>query len=254
MSEKICALLLSLLLASPLLAADWNQAAFDASDVAGAIKALQMGPSSASRELQIKGLDDAENGALVPVEVSAPAAANFTTGAIAILAENNNFPLAAYFEFSNGALPEVSLRLKLAETTQVRALARSGGKILSAQKEIRVNVGGCGSSSEAPRKSARVTTPMKIQAQMKGDVAEIRVLMTHPMTTPYPGSDIPPHFIRSFSVLLNGKPVVEAQTGFSVARNPVFGFKVRGARSGDKISITWNDSRGDSRTDETSIQ
>ncbi|MDP1653738.1 MAG: thiosulfate oxidation carrier complex protein SoxZ [Rhodocyclaceae bacterium] len=39
----------------------------------------------------------------------------------------------------------------------------------------------------------------------------------------------------------------------SVSRNPVFGFKVKGAKAGDKVAVTWKDNKGDSRTDETTV-
>lgn len=243
-----------LFLATPLQAADWNKPAFEANTLSRARAALQMNTANESPELHINALDDAENGALVPVEIVSQAA---NTQALAIFVEKNNFPLSAYFEFANGALPEVSLRLKLAETSAIHALARGnqGGKpLLHSQKEIRINLSGCGPSGEAPRKPTQVTTPMKIKAVIKNEFAEIRVLMSHPMTPLISGSDVPPHFIRQFSILLNGKSIVEAQTGFSIARNPVFGFKVRGAKAGDKVSITWQDSRGDTRTDEALIQ
>jgi len=99
--------------------------------------------------------------------------------------------------------------------------------------------------------------PMKIRAQMKGDAAEIRVLMSHPMETGQrkdnAGKTIPAHFIQSVTVALNGKTVVDGQIGTSVSRNPVFGFKVKGAKAGDKVAVSWVDNTGDKRSDETTI-
>jgi sulfur-oxidizing protein SoxZ len=99
--------------------------------------------------------------------------------------------------------------------------------------------------------------PMKIRAQMKGDVAEIRVLMSHPMETGQrkdtAGKTIPAHFIQSVSVAVNGKLVVDGQIGTSVSRNPVFGFKVKGAKAGDKVTVNWVDNTGDKRSDEAAI-
>jgi len=99
--------------------------------------------------------------------------------------------------------------------------------------------------------------PMKIRAQMKGDVAEVRVLMSHPMETGQrkdsDGKTIPAHFIQQITVALNGNAVVNAQTGGSVSRNPVFGFKVKGAKAGDKVAVTWVDNKGEKRTDEATV-
>ncbi|MBU1235716.1 MAG: thiosulfate oxidation carrier complex protein SoxZ [Gammaproteobacteria bacterium] len=97
---------------------------------------------------------------------------------------------------------------------------------------------------------------MKIRATMAGDVAEIKVLMAHPMENGQrkdAGQTIPPHFIQNISVEVGGKMVIQGQTGTSVSRNPVFGFKVKDAKAGDKVVITWRDNKGDSRTDTTTI-
>ena len=99
--------------------------------------------------------------------------------------------------------------------------------------------------------------PMKIRAQMKGDVAEVRVLMAHAMETGQRkdagGKTIPTHFIQWMSVEVGGKKVVEGQIGTSVSRNPVFGFKVKGAKAGDKVVVNWTDNKGEKRTDESTV-
>ena len=99
--------------------------------------------------------------------------------------------------------------------------------------------------------------PMKIRAQMKGDVAEIRVLMSHAMETGQrkdaAGKVIPAHFIQSLTVEVGGKKIVDGQVGTSVSRNPVFGFKMKGAKAGDKVVVSWVDNKGDKRSDEAAI-
>ena len=99
--------------------------------------------------------------------------------------------------------------------------------------------------------------PMKIRAQLKGDVAEIRILMSHAMETGQrkdgSGNVIPAHFIQTMTVDVGGKRVVDGQIGGSVSRNPVFGFKVKGAKAGDKVVVNWIDNKGDKRTDEAAI-
>ncbi|MBI4756375.1 MAG: thiosulfate oxidation carrier complex protein SoxZ [Betaproteobacteria bacterium] len=99
--------------------------------------------------------------------------------------------------------------------------------------------------------------PMKIRAKMEGDVADIKVLMSHAMETGQrkdsSGKTIPAHYIQSIVVEVGGKTVVEAGTNTSVSRNPVLGFKVKGAKAGDKVVITWTDNKGDKRTDETTV-
>ena len=99
--------------------------------------------------------------------------------------------------------------------------------------------------------------PMKIRASLKGDVAEIRILMAHAMETGQrkdaAGNVVPAHFIQSMTVEVGGKKVVDGQIGTSVSRNPVFGFKMKGAKVGDKVIVNWIDSKGDKRTNEAAI-
>jgi sulfur-oxidizing protein SoxZ len=99
--------------------------------------------------------------------------------------------------------------------------------------------------------------PMKIRAKLEGDVVDVRVLMAHPMETGQrkdaAGNVVPLHFIQTVTVQLNGKPVVQADVSQAVSRNPVFGFKVKGAKAGDRLSITWTDNKGDKRTDEVTV-
>jgi sulfur-oxidizing protein SoxZ len=99
--------------------------------------------------------------------------------------------------------------------------------------------------------------PMKIRAQLKGDVTEIRVLMGHAMETGQrkdaAGATVPAHFIQSMTVDVGGKRVVDGQIGTSVSRNPVFGFKMKGAKVGDKVVVSWVDNKGDKRSDEAVV-
>ena len=99
--------------------------------------------------------------------------------------------------------------------------------------------------------------PMKIRATLQGDVADVRVLMAHPMETGQrkdaSGKVIPMHFIQTITAQLNGKPVFNADVSQAISRNPVFAFKVKGAKAGDKLTITWTDNTGDKRTDEVAI-
>jgi len=99
--------------------------------------------------------------------------------------------------------------------------------------------------------------PMKIRATVQGDVADVRVLMAHPMETgqrKQGGKAVPLHFIQSITAQLNGKTVFSADISQAISRNPVFAFKVKGAKAGDKITVTWKDNKGETRTDETTVR
>lgn len=99
--------------------------------------------------------------------------------------------------------------------------------------------------------------PMKIRATLLGDVADVRILMLHPMETGQrkdaKGEIVPVHFIQSVVVTHNGKTVLDAQWSQAISRNPFLGLRVKGARAGDKIAVTWSDNKGDKRTDEVAV-
>ena len=99
--------------------------------------------------------------------------------------------------------------------------------------------------------------PMKIRATAKDGVTEVRVLMSHPMETGQrkdaSGKVIPLHFIQNVSVKLNGKTVVDGQISQAVSRNPVFSFRVKGGKAGDKVEVAWLDNQGETNKIEAAI-
>lgn len=98
---------------------------------------------------------------------------------------------------------------------------------------------------------------IKIRAQVQGEIADIRILMQHPMETGQrkdeKGETVPANFIQTFSVLHNGKPLIDGQLNTSISKNPLFAFKAKGIKAGDKLTVAWNDSAGDKRRDEISV-
>jgi sulfur-oxidizing protein SoxZ len=99
--------------------------------------------------------------------------------------------------------------------------------------------------------------PMRIRAQVAGDKATVRVLMSHEMETGQrkdaAGKVIPAWHIQEVSAEHNGKTVMTAQWGPAVSKNPFVQFVVKGAKAGDKISVTWVDTKGDKRSDEAVV-
>jgi sulfur-oxidizing protein SoxZ len=93
--------------------------------------------------------------------------------------------------------------------------------------------------------------PMKMRATLAGGNTEVRVLMTHPMTTAQSGQ--PLHFIQNVTVKLNGRAVIEAEVSQAVSRNPVFSFRLKGGAKGDKIEVAWLDNKGESNKIETAV-
>ncbi len=99
--------------------------------------------------------------------------------------------------------------------------------------------------------------PMRIRAQQKGDVTEVRVLMAHIMETGQrkdsAGNIVPAHHIQTVTATWNGKPVLSANFGPAVSQNPVMNFTFKGGAKGEKVIVTWTDNKGDTRTDEAVI-
>ncbi|MBI5752159.1 MAG: thiosulfate oxidation carrier complex protein SoxZ [Hydrogenophilales bacterium] len=99
---------------------------------------------------------------------------------------------------------------------------------------------------------------MKIRATVQGDVADVKVLMTHIMETGLrkdakTDKFIPAHFIDQVVVTLNGKTVMDAQWGVAVSKNPFLGFRIKGAKPGDKIAISAVDNLGTKYNGETTV-
>jgi sulfur-oxidizing protein SoxY len=122
------------------IAAEWNKPAFGAKDLRELVRVLGGQDGSASGDVSIHAPDIAENGAVVPVSVRTTLPAE----SIAILVEKNPSPVAAIFELPSGTLPEIQTRVKMAETSNVVALVKAGGRFHYAVREIKVTLGGCG--------------------------------------------------------------------------------------------------------------
>ena len=99
--------------------------------------------------------------------------------------------------------------------------------------------------------------PMRIRAQAAGDKTTVRVLMAHEMESGQrkdsAGKLIPAWHITDVTASLNGKPVFSCEWGPAVSKNPFLQFTIKGGKAGDKVSVSWKDNKGDSRTDEATV-
>jgi sulfur-oxidizing protein SoxZ len=99
---------------------------------------------------------------------------------------------------------------------------------------------------------------MRIRATMAGDVADVKVLMNHPMETGLrkdakTGQLVPAHFITEVIATINGVPVLAAETSGGVSKNPYLEFKVKGSKVGDKVVVNWIDNKSDNNSAEATI-
>ena len=91
--------------------------------------------------------------------------------------------------------------------------------------------------------------PMRMRANVEGDAVIVRVLMTHPEDTGLmkgpDGKIIPAHFIQSVICKNNDKTVMTCDWGTAISKNPFLEFRFKGGKSGDKVSVTRLDNKGE---------
>jgi len=120
----------------------YNATAFSAKTMAEVMKALGAGAPVESKDVTVTGPDIAENGAVVPI-----GAATAVPGVkrILLLVEKNPAVLAAMFDVTDAIDANIATRVKMGQSSNVYAVAMmTDGKVLFAQKEVKVTLGGCG--------------------------------------------------------------------------------------------------------------
>ena len=99
--------------------------------------------------------------------------------------------------------------------------------------------------------------PMRVRATENGGVVDVKVLMKHDMETGQrkdaAGKLIPTWHITQITAKHKDRLVLDAQIGQSVSKDPFLNFKFKGGAKGDKVVVSWVDTKGDKRTDEATI-
>jgi len=121
--------------------AAWNKGAFEAKSTADAMRVLGVANAEDSKAIEIRAPEIAENGAVVPIDITSNIPG---TTAISVFIEKNPFPYTGTFDFSQGSMPYVHLRVKMGESSPVRVVVAAGGKFYTSAKEVKVTIGGCG--------------------------------------------------------------------------------------------------------------
>ncbi len=141
-SAKVAALLATTGLLPQVAHAAYNTAAFEVKTMADLVKMLGGSAPTESKDVTITGPDIAENGAVVPVGVSTSLPG---VKRLLVLVEKNPSVMSAMFEVSDAVDANFSTRVKMGQSSNVYAVAMIGdGKVLFAQKEVKVTLGGCG--------------------------------------------------------------------------------------------------------------
>ena len=100
---------------------------------------------------------------------------------------------------------------------------------------------------------------IKIRAKVKGGVTVVKTLISHPMETGMrknkkTGKKFPAEFIQEVTCTHNGKNVLTADWGTAISKNPYLSFQFKGAKSGDKLKVSWKDNKGKSDSVEAKIK
>ena len=118
------------------------RAAFNAEVPDIALKELFGGkPIVESDAIKLKIPDIAENGAVVPVSISTDIEG---VESISIIIDQNPNPLSASFTIGENVFADISTRVKMGKSSQVRAMVQTSDKIYTVAKEVKVTIGGCG--------------------------------------------------------------------------------------------------------------
>ncbi len=119
----------------------WNKAAFETKNLNDTIKALGGAAVAKSDDIAMNVPDIAENGAVVPVGVTSKIPG---TTQIYILVDKNPNMLAAGFSVPAGTEPNISTRIKMAQTANVLAVVKANNQFFVTSREVKVTLGGCG--------------------------------------------------------------------------------------------------------------
>jgi sulfur-oxidizing protein SoxY len=127
--------------ANPAMASAYKKEWFETRSIADTLKAMGVPAAANSADVSITSPDIAENGAVVPVGVTSKIA---KTEMIAVMVEKNPAMMAGFYEFTPNADADISMRVKMGQSSDVYALVKADGKFFMAKKEVKVTLGGCG--------------------------------------------------------------------------------------------------------------
>lgn len=229
---------------------------FDTKTVAEALRGLGLASPQRSTELQLGAPDLAENGGQVPLTLSWTAAG---VRRLWLLSDKNPSSLIAQLMPTEALLPRIELRVKLAHSGTVTLLAQTAdGRLLQAQAEVRVTLGGCGDTPEDTAPPAQPQPSLIRARRTPQGGAQVRMLVKHEMESGQrqdaKGRAIPAWYIREMALSHQGKPVFSANLGTGVAKDPLWALALRSAQVGDSLALSWSDNRGAQRNDSAQVQ
>ncbi|MFZ5619623.1 MAG: thiosulfate oxidation carrier protein SoxY [Pseudomonadota bacterium] len=122
-------------------AAAWSDGDFQVEGLDTLMKNVGTIEAGNDDRIKVEVPEIANNGSVVPVTVTSTIPG---TESIAILADKNPLPLLGIFEFLDGAQGYASTRVKMRETSAIRAVVKAGDKYYMNERLVKVTIGGCG--------------------------------------------------------------------------------------------------------------
>ncbi len=100
---------------------------------------------------------------------------------------------------------------------------------------------------------------IRIRTSTKDDLTTVQAILKHPMDTgnsrdPETGNMIPAFFIETVTIHHGDKKIMSCDWSRAVSKNPYLSFSFTGAKAGDTVRISWQDSNGNKESKETVIQ
>lgn len=242
-----------LLFSSSVLASDAWQRLEEAQQVIG-----DAAPQSDGLTLELPFVSEDGSAVALTVAVEAPLDDGDYIESIHLFATGNPNPEIAVFHLTPlSGTPEISTRVRLNESQDVVAVARSAeGQVWATSREVRVTVSGClvrGDDLPVALGNPRVNLPGSFSA---GEPGEVRTLISHPMETGLregaDGEILPRHIIERFTVSLDGETAFSAELHQSVSANPYLRFYLAPESDGEAL-FEWIDDSGESASETSDI-
>lgn len=233
--------------------AGFQRAAFDVKTLPELLGVMKLAAPQPSADVKLQAPELSEDGAVVPLMLACSAAG---VRQMLLCIDRNPTLLAALFEPGAAVEAQFSTRVKMQESSTITLLAvLNDGRVLSASREVRVTLGGCvGAADSVPERSGQ---PTLIRVQPVAGGATVRALMKHEMESGQrrdaAGRAVPAWHIQQVVASVNGAPVLSAQWGTSVSRNPFLQFSLKSSKPGDRVALAWADNRGATRSDEVAV-
>ena len=100
---------------------------------------------------------------------------------------------------------------------------------------------------------------IRIKTSTKDKMTTVQAILKHPMDTgnsrdPETGNMIPAFFIEAVTIYHGDKVIMTCDWSRAVSKNPYLSFSFTGAKKGDTVRISWQDSSGNTESKEAVIQ